>query len=79
MRAEDILPQALELPRDEQSRLAALLMEGVEVSEQASDVEDAWIDEITRRLDDHEQGHTRAIPADVVLAEARSRVKRARG
>jgi putative addiction module component (TIGR02574 family) len=79
MRAEDILPRALELSRDERNRLAALLLESVEASEDEGNVEEAWTDEITRRLDDHEQGTTRAIPAATVFAEARNRVKRARG
>ncbi len=79
MRAEDVLPQALELSTDERTRLAVLLMESVEASDDEGEVEEAWLDEITRRLDDHEQGRTHAVPADVALAEARSRVKRARG
>jgi putative addiction module component (TIGR02574 family) len=56
MRAEDVLPQALELPLDERTRLAALLMESIEASEEDGNVEDAWLDEITRRLDEHEKG-----------------------
>jgi len=76
MRAEDILPQALELSEDERTRLAALLVDSVETGEE---LEGSWLDEITRRLDDHEQGITRALPADAVLAEAWARVKRARG
>ena len=78
MRAEDILPQALELPQAERSRLAALLMESVEAEDDAG-VEQAWLDEITRRLDEHERGAVRAIPAEAVFAEARARLKRGRG
>ena len=44
-----------------------------------SDVEEAWLDEITRRLDDHEKGSVRAVPAEVVFAEARDRLMRVRG
>ena len=77
MRAEDILPQALELSGDERSRLATLLLESVEGDE--GEVEEAGLDELTRRLDEHEQGATHAVPADVVFSEAWSRIKRARG
>ena len=79
MRAEDVLPQALELSPDERSRLAALLMESVEVSAPDGDVEEAWLDEITRRLDEHERGGSRTITAEAVFAEARSRLTRAHG
>lgn len=79
MRAEDVLPQALELPLDERTRLAALLMESIEASEDDGDVEEAWLDEISRRLDEHEKGAVHAIPAEEVFAKARDRVKRARG
>ena len=78
MRAEDILHQAMELSPDERTRLAALLMESVETCEEG-DFEEAWLDEITRRLDDHARGAEQAIPAQAVFAEARERVKRARG
>jgi putative addiction module component (TIGR02574 family) len=79
MRAEDVLPQALELPLDERTRLAALLLESIEASEEDGDVEEAWLDEITRRLDEHEKGTVHAVPAEAVFAEARNRLKRARG
>jgi putative addiction module component (TIGR02574 family) len=79
VRAEDTLPQALELSSDERTRLAVLLMESVEPGDDEGEVEGAWLDEITRRLDEHEQGRSRAIPADAALAEAWNRVKRARG
>jgi putative addiction module component (TIGR02574 family) len=78
MRAEDILPQALELSQSERSRLATLLMESVEAEDDAS-VEQAWLDEVTRRLDEHERGAVRAIPAEAVFAEAHARLKRAHG
>ena len=44
-----------------------------------SGAEGAWLDEITRRLDAHERGETAPIPAQAVFAEARERMKRARG
>jgi putative addiction module component (TIGR02574 family) len=75
MRAEDVLPKALELPLDERTRLAALLMESIETAEEG-DVENAWLDEITRRLDAHEKGDQPGIPARIVLTEARERLKR---
>jgi putative addiction module component (TIGR02574 family) len=78
MRAEDILHQAMALPPDERTRLAVLLMESVEAYEEG-DFEEAWIDEITRRLDDHASGAEHAISAQAVFAEARERVKRVRG
>jgi putative addiction module component (TIGR02574 family) len=79
MRAEDILPKALELPTDERSRLAALLLDSIEDGQDEEDVEEAWLDEITRRLDEHENGAVQTIPADVALSRARDRLKRARG
>jgi putative addiction module component (TIGR02574 family) len=50
-------------------------MDSVAASEDEGDVEAAWTDEITRRLDAHEQGASRVIPAEIVFAEAWSRVK----
>jgi putative addiction module component (TIGR02574 family) len=78
MSVEDILHQAMELPTDERTRLATLLMESIEAAEEG-DVEEAWTDELTRRLDDHEHGRSQAVPATAVFAEARERVKRVRG
>jgi putative addiction module component (TIGR02574 family) len=78
MRAEDLLSQALKLPTDERTRLAALLMDSIDASDD-EDVEEAWLDEITRRLDEHDRDGTSTIPADVVFAAALDRVKRARG
>jgi hypothetical protein len=43
------------------------------------DVEDAWLDEITDRLDEHDRGASPPIPADIVFAAALERVTRARG
>jgi hypothetical protein len=54
-------------------------MEDAEASEDDGDVEDAWLDEITQRLDEHEQGAAQAIPAEAVFAEGWDRVKRVRG
>jgi putative addiction module component (TIGR02574 family) len=79
MSTDDVFSHAMSLPADERTRLAALLMDSVEASEDEGDVEAAWLDEITRRLDDHERGARATIPAERVFAEARARVQRARG
>jgi putative addiction module component (TIGR02574 family) len=78
-RAEDVLPQALDLPLDERTRLAALLMDSIEATENDGDVEAAWLDELTRRLDEHDAGNSVAVPAAVVFSQAWARLERARG
>jgi hypothetical protein len=76
VRAEDVLPQALQLTPDERMRLAFMLMQSVEASENEGEVGNDSGDD--PELDDPEPEPTSDIPGVVVLAEARGRVKRGR-
>ena len=67
----NVLPKALELPADERTRLAVLLLVNIEASEEDGDVEEAWLVEITRRLDEHEKGTERPVPAEDVTRTVR--------
>ncbi len=68
-RAERLLDEALKLPESERRALALRLLESVDDEPQA-EVERAWVDEATRRLDDVRAGRTQPAP----WAEARARI-----
>lgn len=62
---------ALELPRHERARLAARLLDSLDLEES---VQDAWAAEIERRVLEYRAGRMDAIPGDDVIADVRSRL-----
>ena len=74
---EELLEQALQLPLDEQERIARALYENLadhdDEDEDPAEVEAAWAEEIQRRVDEIRNGTVETIPADVVMAELRAR------
>ena len=62
-KAEDILQTALRLSDDERARLASLLVESLEAPlEDPREVEEAWREEVERRVDELDSGKVTAIP-----------------
>jgi len=59
--AHKILREALQLPDSERAALAASLMESLDPHFD-QDVEDAWKEELSRRLAELDEGSVRAIP-----------------
>lgn len=64
---------ALSLPRAERARLAERLLASLD---DEADVEEAWQDEVKRRLEAYRKGELEAVPASEVLQEARDRLSR---
>ncbi len=52
---QELLAQAMEMPSSDRGRLAAMLIDSLE-TEVDDDAEQAWADEIRRRIEDVEQG-----------------------
>jgi putative addiction module component (TIGR02574 family) len=59
------------LPEDEQRQIAAWLDARLAPVEFDSSVEEAWADEVKRRLAEIENGKVQSIPAEEVFARAR--------
>jgi putative addiction module component (TIGR02574 family) len=70
---EKVRAEVLQLSREDRAELAGSLIASLEDEEDSDPaaVEQAWADEIRRRLADYDAGRTKAIPADEVFAEAR--------
>lgn len=66
--------EALSLPPDERARLAERLL--VSLDEERAVVEQAWEEEIRRRLAEFDAGRTEAVPAAEVFSRARARLAR---
>ncbi len=59
------------LPLEAQQQVAAWLESRLGVAAADKDVEDAWDDEIKRRMDELDSGRVQGVPADQVFARAR--------
>ena len=72
--ASKLEASALKLPPEQRARLAERLISSLE---QATDVdaEALWLSEAERRLDELESGTASPLPADQVLARARSSLR----
>jgi putative addiction module component (TIGR02574 family) len=72
---EELLEQALQLPLDEQERIARALYENLADvdDDDPADVEAAWAEEIERRLEEIRNGTVELIPADEVMGQLRAR------
>ena len=76
----DVLSAALKLSPAKRARIAQELILSLENEpfEDPRVVEQAWAEEVQRRIDDLETGKVKGIPAEKVFADARTKV-RARG
>jgi putative addiction module component (TIGR02574 family) len=62
----DILKKALALPTDARAAIADSLLESLEASRPDEDVEQAWAEEIKRRIEDVDSGKVQLIPYEEV-------------
>lgn len=74
MPVEKIAEEALALPSDARALLADRLVESLDPLTDP-DVRDAWAAEALRRLDEIRSGKVKTIPANEVLARARTLLK----
>lgn len=73
--AKKILDEALSLPEDDRRRVAERLLDSVP-RESAEDVEQAWDQEVLRRVKAAERGETEARDWDEASAELRAKYAR---
>lgn len=80
MSEHDVLAEALALSAEERARIAHQLILSLEdeAPENPAEVEQAWAEEIGRRIADLESGRVQAIPAPTALAEVRTALARRR-
>ena len=70
-RSKEHLDELLKLSPDERSVAAEALLISLEDGNASEDVQQAWVDELQRRIGSDAQG----IPADEVFAQGRARLK----
>jgi putative addiction module component (TIGR02574 family) len=66
MKREQIEAEARRLPRRERALLAEALISSLD---DEAEVEQAWAEEIARRVEDLNSGRVKSIPAEEVFAE----------
>ena len=76
MTVKDIISAALELPPEERSEVADILLRSLD-SDETPQPSEEWIAEINRRVEDVRSGRVELIPADVALAQIRAGLARA--
>lgn len=67
MSTDDLLAEALRLPRRERAKVAQELLSSLE--EPADDVAAAWADELERRSREVADGHVQTVPWETARAE----------
>lgn len=74
---ERLEAEALELPVRERARLAQRLIESLDevVAEDSGEIDQAWEEEIRRRMAELDAGTAELIPAEQVFAELRARLQ----
>lgn len=68
---EEVTRQALTLGLAERARLTETLLDSLETLSE-KEVEELWLDEAERRIEEYRAGRSQAIPADEVFREAES-------
>lgn len=71
--AEELEAAALSLPRAARARLAERLLASLD---EEAEVEEAWREEVRRRLEAYRSGEMESVPAERVLEEARDRLSK---
>ncbi len=71
--AEEIEATAMHLSVSERAQLAQRLLASLD---EDSEIEQAWAEEIDRRLDEYERGAVRTVPGEEVFARIRARLQR---
>jgi len=75
-RTQQVLREALQLPPRARADIAATLLHSLDAAED-TDVEEAWADEIKRRMEDVEAGRVKLIPWETVKRRVQLRIRRA--
>jgi putative addiction module component (TIGR02574 family) len=70
--AEQLETAALQLPAPDRARLAERLIASLDEDE---DIEQAWSEEIERRLEGFRAGELTPVPAEEVFAKARAQIR----
>jgi putative addiction module component (TIGR02574 family) len=73
-KAESIMKEALELPREARAQIAERLLESIDF-EEPFELSDEWRAELVRRGREIDEGTAELIPADRVLKEATKRLR----
>lgn len=73
-RAQQLLQELKQLPRQDRADLAAALVEGEEAAFDPA-VEAEWAAEIKRRLDEIDSGKVKMIPGEQMLGEMEARIR----
>lgn len=71
--AEEIELAAMHLSVSERAQLAQRLLASLD---EDSEIEQAWAEEIDRRLDEYERGAVQTVPGEEAFAKARARMHR---
>ena len=74
-RFEDVIANAMKLPIRERDRLAQQLVSSLD-EESDADVEELWLVEAERRLEELRSGKTQGVPAAEAFAKARDALRR---
>ena len=74
MTVNDLESEVLKLDPRERARIAQRLLESLETLAE-SEIDSLWYDEAERRDREIDEDPSRAIPADEVMREARTRVR----
>jgi len=73
-RFDEIVARAMSLPQEQRVRLAEELIASLD-GEIEADVEELWLAEAEKRLNDFRSGKTPGIPADEAFARARQALR----
>ncbi|QSQ19610.1 addiction module protein [Pyxidicoccus parkwayensis] len=77
--ADELLPDALQLPPEERARLAHKLLLSLEEGDAGADVEAEWTTELERRAQDVVSGEAKTYDARQVIEEVRAQLRVRRG
>lgn len=72
---EQITHEALTLPESARAQLAHALLESLDAAPAEPGVEEAWEQEVARRMDRVREGTATGRPAEVVFGELRARYR----
>ena len=75
VRFDDIVADAMKLPLRDRVRLAQRLVSSLD-EEADENVEELWLAEAERRLDELRSGSAQRVPADEAFAKARAALRR---
>ena len=76
--AERLLEAALKLPDSERAELAAILTDSIGDGSSDAEIEETWIAEAKRRLEDVRSGRSKTVPFEEVHSKLRAMIETAR-